>query len=365
MSFKTTHIILDRTNYEEAFLLYVDGELSAEQMNAVEGFVALHTDLQEELDALLTTKLDSEAVSFDHKESLFSKNINTTIIDEPLLLFIDNELPPSEKKAIEQRIHSDKEYEKQYELLRATKLDAQETIVFANKKELYHITQPSVRPIFLLRIAVAVILVLSASVFWWVGNNNGSTNTAVVANTPVKINTPQNKEAVPGISSQKEDLVKETVAPSIKIIKETSEVAQLPKKVTAPSNSKQPYKQQDKIAEQPLAITEPDPRNRIIAAIEVPVIIDENSRINGVAKNPSQQIINTPAVTTIVAEPYNNQKGATNETGVIYASQNSNDKQGSLRGFLRKATRFIERRTGINPVNEDDKLLIGVVAIKL
>ncbi len=253
MSFKTPHIILDRTNYEEAFLLYVDGELSAEQMNAVEGFVALHPDLREELDALLTTKLDSEAVSFDHKESLFSENINTTIIDEPLLLFIDNELAASEKKAIEQRIHSDKEYEKQYELLRATKLDAQETIVFPNKKELYHTTQPSVRPIFWLRIAVAVVLVFSASVFWWVGNNNGSTDNEVVATTPVKINKTQNKKTTPGIESEKEDLVKETAAPFIKITKETSEVAQLPKKVTTPSNTKQPFKQQDKIAEQALA----------------------------------------------------------------------------------------------------------------
>ncbi len=75
MSSNTPHIILDRTNYEEAFLLYVDGELSAEQNNAVEAFAALHPDLQEELDALLTTKLDSEAVCFQYKESLLSDNI--------------------------------------------------------------------------------------------------------------------------------------------------------------------------------------------------------------------------------------------------------------------------------------------------
>ena len=53
MSFNNQHIILDRLNYQEAFLLYVDGELSAVQMDAVEAFVALHPDLQEELDALL------------------------------------------------------------------------------------------------------------------------------------------------------------------------------------------------------------------------------------------------------------------------------------------------------------------------
>jgi hypothetical protein len=41
------------------------------------------------------------------------------------------------------------------------------------------------------------------------------------------------------------------------------------------------------------------------------------------------------------------------------------NKSSRFKGFLRKATRFIERRTGINPVNEDNELLIGAVAIKL
>ena len=49
----------------------------------------------------------------------------------------------------------------------------------------------------------------------------------------------------------------------------------------------------------------------------------------------------------------------------VATTGNENDKKGSFRGFLRKATRFIERRTGINPTNEDDELLIGAVAIKL
>jgi hypothetical protein len=49
----------------------------------------------------------------------------------------------------------------------------------------------------------------------------------------------------------------------------------------------------------------------------------------------------------------------------VATTGNEKDKKGSVRGFLRKATRFIERRTGINPTNEDDELLIGAIAIKL
>jgi anti-sigma factor RsiW len=51
MSSNPLHIT--RSNYEEFFLLYVDGELSPEQCDAVEAFTALHPDLQEELTSCL------------------------------------------------------------------------------------------------------------------------------------------------------------------------------------------------------------------------------------------------------------------------------------------------------------------------
>ncbi|HZH95226.1 MAG TPA: hypothetical protein VEY06_05040, partial [Flavisolibacter sp.] len=72
------------------------------------------------------------------------------------------------------------------------------------------------------------------------------------------------------------------------------------------------------------------------------------------------------AVTTTTIPPYNTIDADAPDAGLSYAvASNNSNKKGSVRGFLRKATRFIERRTGINPVNEDDELLIGVVAIKL
>jgi hypothetical protein len=40
-------------------------------------------------------------------------------------------------------------------------------------------------------------------------------------------------------------------------------------------------------------------------------------------------------------------------------------KKGSVKGFLRKATRLIEKRTGFDPTNENGELLLGVVAVKL
>jgi hypothetical protein len=40
-------------------------------------------------------------------------------------------------------------------------------------------------------------------------------------------------------------------------------------------------------------------------------------------------------------------------------------KRTSAKGFLRKVSRFIEKRTGIGTVNADNELLVGAVALKL
>jgi anti-sigma factor RsiW len=46
---------INRYNYEEYFLLYVDNELSAEERNQVESFVAANPDLEEELTMFVET----------------------------------------------------------------------------------------------------------------------------------------------------------------------------------------------------------------------------------------------------------------------------------------------------------------------
>ena len=60
---------INRNNYEHYFLLWVDGELSPEEMVAVERFIAEHPDLAEELALLQDTKLvPEEQIIFPEKE---------------------------------------------------------------------------------------------------------------------------------------------------------------------------------------------------------------------------------------------------------------------------------------------------------
>src|SRR5688572_9381455 len=159
MSSNHPHINITRSNYEDFFLLYVDGELTPEECDAVETFAANHPDLQEELDILLTTRLDAEPVVFGDKDILMADSMKVTAIDESLLSYIDNELSPEEKAGVEWELAKNKDLQAQHQLLQQTKLDPNETIVYPYKEELYRRTEKAVRPMYWLR-AAAVVAIL-------------------------------------------------------------------------------------------------------------------------------------------------------------------------------------------------------------
>ncbi len=131
---------INRTNYENFFLLYVDGELSATEMQAVERFALENSDLGSELDALLETKLSAEdSFSFVDKEVLYrttSNAINEINYEEQFLLFLDNELTETENEQTRSFLVAHPELQASFELLQQTKLP-QETVSFGDKSVLY------------------------------------------------------------------------------------------------------------------------------------------------------------------------------------------------------------------------------------
>ena len=90
---------INRHNYEEFFLLYVDNELSAADKKAVEVFVQENPDLQMELMLLQQTIVESDNVVLDKKEWLFMEE-GIPVLQENLLLYADGELSPSDKKTL-------------------------------------------------------------------------------------------------------------------------------------------------------------------------------------------------------------------------------------------------------------------------
>ncbi len=136
---------INRNNCEEYFLLYADKELSAEEKSLVEVFVQQNPDVANEFLVLqqLVVKPDN-TIQFKDKNSLLRKEalspsqyIDENNYEEKFLLYNDNELSISEKEEIENYVLTNPSLQNEFSLLQQIKYQADESIVFPDKRHLY------------------------------------------------------------------------------------------------------------------------------------------------------------------------------------------------------------------------------------
>ena len=368
---------INRHNYEEYFILYMDNELSSDDRRLVEAFVQQHPDLKEELDILLQYKLSPDAsVVFQGKEELMKVNGDTPVTpanyEEWLVLYADNELSAAQRRVVDQFIEATPAAKQELNLLMKAKLQPEE-IVFAGKDSLYR-TEERVRRVPVWRIAAAAILILAvstAALFVFNGKSSGG-NTGVARSNPasnkktapVNINPPKNGEndnIIPEITNpgNKEVLVsnnpKESVSPSVK--KDNKNIAVKNNKPVinnkvSPKNPIPLKKQEETFAEKKL-----NPSNNLPEPLNNPAINKTSTNNDALAKNIPPNEITAPIktdVTNVVPAAYNNSGGQLEEGG--------NNKKS--RGLFRKIARTFEKRTNIN-ATDDDRLLVAGLSIKL
>jgi hypothetical protein len=363
MSFKQndTNNIINERNYEEYFILYIDNELNQEQMKMVDAFLIAHPDLKTEFDLLLSTRLPEEEVSFS-KEDLFADAMKLNVVDEDLLLYLDNELPEYQKKKIEQQIASDNTLQLQHAILMQTKLDPSEIISYPNKEELYHRTEKAIPFRYWMRIAAAVLILAASGIVYW--STSGTMNNPLpssVANHTIKSNPAINNTSVPQQNAIKpsSDRTENQVAlaPRIPSVKKPGIKEPAPNKKYFTSH---PDRQQTPVEDY---IDAGMAHNNIKARLSEEAIYSEPLSETATASlNLPKSITDKPVTSSPdIRSTINSQPATTASEPEIVA-----DRKGSLRSFLRKATRVIEKRTGINTTNDNEsELLIGAVAVKL
>ena len=148
---------IDRHNYEEFFLLYVDNELCARERNAVDAFVQQNPDLERELRMLQETVINVDPVIFYDKTSLL-KDSGFAEMQESLVLYADGELPEGEQAKMASLLVSDKVAIAEWKILQQTKLEPDHNIVFGDKSSLYRTTGARVIAARWWRIAAAAVL---------------------------------------------------------------------------------------------------------------------------------------------------------------------------------------------------------------
>ena len=368
---------INRHNYEEYFILYMDNELGSDDRRMVESFVLQHPDLKEELDLLLQYKLTPDTeILFPGKEDLIKVNgetpITLTNYEEWLVLYIDNELTTDQRKAVERFMSDKPSIQEELALLERSKLQP-EQIVFAGKGSLYR-KEEKIRPLPVRwwRIAAAAVLLLGIGITTAVViNKRSSGENSIVKGTGTKektninpVITPVKKENAPVNEIAVADNVKQAPAPSVKqdnkntVVKNNTTVV----KDKIPANIPSPVKKE----EQTVANNDNNkPTNNLPQPLNNPNINKNNA--------PNDAIANNTASNTASKEITNPKESLTTVTNVSTASYNNNNDADQLeeggknkknRGFLRKLTRTFEKRTNMT-ATDDDRLLVGGLAFKL
>jgi hypothetical protein len=380
-------IIITRHNYEEYFILYMDNELGSEDRRRVELFVQENPVLKEELDWLLQSRLVPDAsLVFDNKEQLMktsdTESINTTNYEEWLLLYTDNELTDEQKISVEKFAAGHPSIQKELELLQKTKFQPEQEIVFHNKEVLYR-KEEKVRVIAInwrkIAVAAAILLAISTTVFiisnrraGSVGEEIASAKNADIKSSPVNpdqpIGVPIDSSPIVAENSDNKTVKEETVI--------NNPVATGDKKIIAPKEknirpSVIPIEEDapvvaDNNSEKKKTNDLPEPKfnpnvNRAIGQdnpiVKADVIKDESL-------TNSKENIEAPVVTPGNSQSLNNVVTAASVES-IDPTDAEPGKKNKLRGFFRKVTRTFEKTTNIKATDDEDRLLLGGLAIKL
>ncbi|MBV9988071.1 MAG: hypothetical protein JO301_10350 [Chitinophagaceae bacterium] len=187
-------------NYEQYFLLYADGELSAADEQAVLQFVQENRAFAAELELLQQLKLPVESVEFAEKEMLFrtgAAEINLDNYETYFLLYVDRELSSTERMQVETFVLQHPALQEEFLLLKQAQLQP-EALVFAAKASLYR-KEEKKRPVIFMhwqRIAVAAALIGIAVTGWFLFPSGKETGGSIMANrVPVAASPAKNEPA--------------------------------------------------------------------------------------------------------------------------------------------------------------------------
>jgi hypothetical protein len=351
-------MLINRNNYEEFLLLYVDNELSAADRACVDDFLQQNPDVQIELQQLQQAVLDIDnSIVFEEKNSL----LLPTSLETSMLLLLDNELSNKETAALQQTIKQDSTLANQFALLQQTKLSStDDRIVFNNKERLYKKEKSKVIPFAWWKLAAAAILIGSGI---WIGFKFYHTTPLPVETTKV----PETKNT-PSILSDSNNT---TAATKNKLINNNSTINSLTDNTQENNN---PIKKDNSTSNKNELVSNKETNNVQKLSINNQ---EENNLENNFQKSNNNDVVNVqpksslPAVNEIVNTITNNNSSATtnnnysitptsftesSNTTLTFNDVDDNSTKNKVGGFLRKAKRLLERKTKIGKGDNEIKI---------
>ncbi len=371
---------IDRHNYEEYFILYMDNELDSGDRRMVEDFIQKNPDLKEELDILFQYKLVPDTdITFENKGQLLKQEDNSPVnlanYQEWLLLYLDNELTNEQKTGVDQFITNHPSAKEELAVLLKTKLQP-EKIIFAGKESLYRREENPDNyrdrsiPVRWWRIAAAAALILFASITAIIVLNKKSSSGNKIAkasdkgqktNTenPVVTNKEESKQST-------RPLIANTIQPAVAPVSKQANRDVAVKLKTNDSNERQGKLSVPVKKEQPLIVeNNQKPSNNLPQPLNNPNINNNASKVDVAIVNTAGEIKKPGIIPRTPVTIPNEQTYTNKKPEAVFANLEEGGNNKKNRGFLRKAVRFFEKKTNINATDDDDRLLVGGLAIKL
>ena len=289
------------------------------------------------------------------------------------MLYMDKELNAEQKATVEQFIAANSSVKEELALLQRTKLQPEE-IIFADKKSLYR-KEEKVRPVPVRwwRLAAAVLL-LGVGITTAILINKKSTagSTEIVKRT-----TPEKKATLETpviILKESNSPVKESLTANnqkiVPVVKQaTNDNAIAKEKNNIVKNKLPAIVTTNTVKEEPLVAKMNKPTNDLPLPLNNPNINKNDAPNNAIAGNnniPKENKQTNPLTNPVVTTQN------PSSSDIVYASNNNTDadfdqpdsKKNKNRGFFRKLARTFEKRTDIDPT-DDNKLLVAGLSIKL
>ena len=370
---------ITRNNYEEYFILYLDNELGSDDRRQVELFVQENADLKGEFDLLSQTRLaPDDAVVFGEKQQLLNvattASINDSNFEEWLVLYIDNELTSQQKISVDEFLVNHPAAKTELGILQKTKLHSEDAVIFPNKETLYRREEKIPVIAFSWRkmaIAASLLLAISTAAFLVFNSDKGK----IISDNSIGTNSTKDDSA---------DKRSSNTAATDPVVSENTEAI---KEGVEPVNHSLPGQQKNLVSENKkndqrsipsakqdtelIAKSKSTPATNPTSPVQNP---DENKEIeqkliamNVPEKDPltiNKDNNHTEVVTPDNAEPLLDKTDVSNQP-IAMVDTDESGKKNKFRGLFRKVTRTFEKRTNIKATDDEDRLLVAGLAIKL
>lgn len=344
---------INRTNYEEFFLLAIDKELDQISILQLQSFLVDNPDLLPEWESLNLSTLSEDTIYTFNQKSILLNIPHKEQFQENLLLFIDNELAPEQTKQILERIASDNNTRNEYNLLQKTRLSDEIEVEYPWKKELYRKETRKRYSVF--RIAAAVIFIVACTFFYIANNKAGNSSQFLSVNPEPSKKTAGlvqilEKNKPSSISHGQNDTKISSIQPSIVSTTETSKI------VVVALNEKDST---DQLNLHPLSTRS----IQKIASNSATVIATADAG-SPLINELDRALSNTLATTNTIAQSTKNtfEEDENTPTQIFITDTNKSSK---ARGLLRKLVRYTSKAAELVTASSENENVIQIASFEI